>query len=194
MSNTSTFALGTAAGLAVWYAMKDRKAHSPAATSATSMTTTALPAPRNAPSANTSDVFTLAIYPNGIKGPGKRVRWFRAESPITWETARDRLATARILDPRMTGPSMAGYWRLTAEPRVFDRDRAEPLPDAPRPRGAARTTPRFTREGRTILRDGVAILYVDRVDLGDQRFAISPHHADVMTERMVRLLNRKGAR
>ncbi len=48
---------------------------------------------------------------------------------------------------------------------------------------------RYGREGRTILRDGVPVVHVERVDLGDQRFAISPHEADVLTARIVRLLN-----
>ncbi|MGE0397223.1 MAG: hypothetical protein AB7T06_10925 [Kofleriaceae bacterium] len=151
--------------------------------------------PRNAraPSrSTTSDTFTVAIYPQGIHGAGKRVRWFLAEGPTTWEAARDRLVAARILDPRAIGPSMPGYWRLVTDTRAFDRGRAEPLPGTP-PRGSARG-PRFTHEGRRILRDGEAILYLDRVDLGNQRFALSPHEADLMTDRIVRLLNRKGGR
>ncbi len=62
-----------------------------------------------------------------------------------------------------------------------------------RPRGA-RGSQRFTREGRTILRGGEPIVRVERVDLGDQRYALSPHHADLLTERIVRLLNAHGAR
>lgn len=51
---------------------------------------------------------------------------------------------------------------------------------------------KFAREGRTILRDGTPAIRIERVDLGDQRFAISPHETDVLTERIVRLLNRDG--
>lgn len=65
---------------------------------------------------------------------------------------------------------------------------------AAKPRGASRARPRYTHAGRTILRDGDAILYVDRVDLGDQRYAVSPHEADQLTARMVRLLDRHGSR
>ena len=65
---------------------------------------------------------------------------------------------------------------------------------AAKTRGASRTRPNYTHVGRTILRDGDAILYVDRVDLGDQRYAVSPHEADQLTARMVRLLDRHGAR
>lgn len=138
------------------------------------------------------DTFTVVVYPEGIGGSHKHVRWFLAETPLTWEAARDRLIVAGVIDPTAIGPSMPGYWGLTTEPRVFDHSRAEPFPDA-RPRGAARST-RFTREGRRILRDGEAIFYVDRVDLGDQRYAVSPHDADQLTDRMVRLLNASGGR
>ncbi len=87
-----------------------------------------------------------------------------------------------------------GYWILVTSPNAFQETRAEPMPARRKPRGASRTTKRYTREGRTILRDGEAILYVDRVDLGNERYAVSPHQADQLTERMVRLLNRQGAR
>src|SRR5690606_19118303 len=83
---------------------------------------------RNAPSATTHKTFTLTVYPEGAWGPTKIVQWFRAEVPITWEAARDRLAAARILDPRAIGPGMPGYWILTTESRVFETERAKPLP------------------------------------------------------------------
>jgi hypothetical protein len=80
-------------------------------------------------------------------------------------------------------------------PVRFRADHAEPLPgSAGRPRDAARRAKRFSREGRTILRDGEAILYLERVDLGDQRYATSPHEADRIVERIVSLLNKHGAR
>lgn len=140
-----------------------------------------------------STTFTLAVYPEGVGGP-KKVRWFKASRPTLWDAARDRLADAGILDFNANKPMDPGYWILVTSPDAFKEDRAEPLPGPKRPRGATRAGQRFTLEGRTILRDGEAILYVDRVDLGDQRYAISPHHADVLTQRMVRLLNRHGAR
>lgn len=140
-----------------------------------------------------STTFTLAVYPEGVGGP-KKVRWFKASRPTLWDAARDRLADAGILDFNANKPMDPGYWILVTSPEAFKEDRAEPLPGPKRPRGATRAAQRFTLEGRTILRDGDAILYVDRVDLGDQRYAISPHHADVLTQRMVRLLNRHGAR
>ncbi len=151
------------------------------------------PLPGGARNSFISTTFTLAVYPEGVGGP-KRVRWFKASCPTLWDAARDRLAEAGILDFNANKPMDPGYWILVTSPEAFKEDRAEPLPGPKRPRGATRAAQRFTLEGRTILRDGEAILYVDRVDLGDQRYAISPHHADVLTQRMVRLLNRHGAR
>ncbi len=140
-----------------------------------------------------SEIFTLAVYPEGVGGP-KRVRWFQASAPILWDDARDRLAAAGALDLEANKPMDPGYWILVTSPNAFQESRAEPMPARRKPRGASRTTKRYTREGRTIVRDGEPIVYVDRVDLGNERYAISPHHADRLTERMVRLLNRHGAR
>jgi len=151
------------------------------------------PLPGGARNSFISEIFTLAVYPEGVGGP-KKVRWFKASRPTMWDAARDRLAAAGFLDGNANKPMDPGYWILVTSPEAFKEDRAEPLPNPKkRPRGVAHAQ-RFTLEGRTILRDGEAILYVDRVDLGDARYAISPHHADVLTQRMVRLLNRHGAR
>ncbi|MGE0401257.1 MAG: hypothetical protein AB7T06_31405 [Kofleriaceae bacterium] len=148
----------------------------------------ALPLLRNT---HKSSTFTLVVHPKGLGGP-KRVRWYRAETPIAWLDARDRLADARLLDPRVRAPGEAGYWQLVTDPRAFQEARAEPLPVA-RTRDADRSN-RFGLSGRTILRDGEPILLVDRVDLGDARYAISPHHADLLAQRIVRLLNQHGAK
>jgi len=51
--------------------------------------------------------------------------------------------------------------------------------------------PRYTREGRVILRDGQPIVSLQRVDLGDQRYAITPHEADLLVQQVVTLLNGK---
>jgi len=143
---------------------------------------------------DTATTFTLATYPEGIGGP-KRVRWFRADAATTWESARDRLAQAGLLDLRAVEPHLAGAWILTSAPEAFRPDRAEPLPgNDVKPRGARRATPRHTHEGRTILRDGTAIVHVDRVDLGDERYGVSPYEADQLVARIVHLLNRYGVR
>jgi hypothetical protein len=146
------------------------------------------------------DFYSLITYPRGIKDK-PTIRYFRAEQPIEWSEARDRLAAAGLLDLSLAGRTREpGGWMLSIDPKDFRIHRAEPLPgtarprSAKRPRGAARAEARYTTEGRRIFRDGTPILYVDRVDLGDQQYAISPHHADRLTERMVRLLNKQGAR
>jgi hypothetical protein len=141
-----------------------------------------LPAPRNA---EPSSTFTLAVYPQGDRGP-KRVRWFHTEPPTTWEAARDRLAGAGLIDLRDRSPHLAGAWQLVTDPKVFDAARARPLPGGAR--DAARSG-RYSVEGRTILRDGEAILHLERVDLGDARYAITPHETDVLARRIVALLN-----
>lgn len=151
------------------------------------------PLPGGARNSFISEIFTLAVYPEGVGGP-RKVRWFKASRPTMWDAARDRLAEAGLLDPDAKKPMDAGYWILVTSPQAFKEERAEPLPAPKRRRGSARATQRYTLEGRTVLRDGEAILYVDRVDLGDARYAISPHHADLLAQRMVRLLNRHGAR
>lgn len=145
-----------------------------------------------------SSTFTLVVFPEGVWGTTKRVRYFKASPPTTWEDARDRLAAAKVLDRNAHSPNLAGAWRLISDPARFRADRAEPLPGGPLPGGghrdAARGRKRYTREGRTILRDGEAIVYIDRVDLGDQRYALSPHETDRLAERFVRLLNKHGVR
>lgn len=154
--------------------------------------------PRNAGTPHNSGVsstFTFVVFPEGIWGKRKRVRYFKATPPTTWQDARDRLAAAGLLDRDALSPNGAGAWRLVTDPARFRSDRAEPLPaKVGRPRGAARRTKRFTREGRTVLRDGEAILYLERVDLGDQRYATSPHEADRLVEQIVSLLNERGVR
>jgi hypothetical protein len=140
-----------------------------------------------------SSTFTLVVYPKGIWGTTKRVRYFKATPPTTWEDARDRLVAAKLLDRNALSPNGAGAWRLVTDPARFRADRAEPLPDGPH-RDAARQTKRYSLEGRTILRDGERIAHLERVDLGDQRYALSPHETDRLAQRLVQLLNRHGAR
>lgn len=149
------------------------------------------PLPGGARNSELSAQFTLVTYPEGVGGP-KRVRWFLAERPLLWNQALARLDEAGLVDSAANLPLQPGYWILVTSPAAFNEAKAEPLPRSRRRRGAARTARRYTTEGRRILRDGEPILYVDRVDLGDQRYAISPHHADLLTERMVRLLNKEA--
>lgn len=138
--------------------------------------------------------FTLVAFPEGVWGSSKRVRYFKAEPPTTWEDARDRLRAAKLIDLDAQSPNLAGAWRLVVDPARFRADRAEPLPGESRRRDASRGKQRYSREGRTILRDGEQIVRIDRVDQGNERYALSPYEADRLTERVVRLLNKHGAR
>jgi hypothetical protein len=140
-----------------------------------------------------SSTFTLVVYPEGIWGTTKRVRYFKATPPTTWEDARDRLVAAKVLDRNALSPNGAGAWRLVTDPARFREDRAESLPGGPH-RDAARESKRYSLEGRRVLRDGEAIISIERVDLGDQRYALSPHETDRLAKRLVNLLNRHGAR
>lgn len=167
---------------------------------ATALECANIPVQRNArrrnaskqPGREVSSTFTLVVFPEGVWGSTKRVRYFKANPPTTWEDARDRLAAAKILDRNALSPNGAGAWRLVTDPARFRTDRAEPLPGVTH-RDAAKTK-RYSLEGRTIFRDGEAIARLDRLDLGDQRYALSPHETDRLAERLVRLLNQHGAR
>ncbi len=113
--------------------------------------------------------------------------------------ANDALTTGALL----LGGGLAGYavghWldRRDDEPsppagaRPVDKSVPSPSPGDPR---NARGSRRWSREGRTLLRDGVATFQIVRVDLGDQRYAMSPHETDVLAEQIVRLLNGRNAR
>lgn len=158
-------------------------------------------APRNS---YISTTFTLVVYPDGVGGP-KTTRWFRANAPTTWDDACARLADAGHLDPSATLPMHSGYWILISAPGPFNEARAEPLPprrgrnvkplpEARRPRGAARASRYALDGGRTIVRDGEALVRLERVDLGNERYALSPHQTDQFGHRLVRLLNKHGAR
>lgn len=97
---------------------------------------------------------------------------------------RDPVKTGALL----LGAGVAGY----ALGHWLDRrDDAEPPPAAPHPpeRNARSGNKRYTLEGRTILRDGVEVIEITRIDLGDQRYALSPYETDLLTKRIVRLLN-----
>jgi len=153
-------------------------------------------APTRNSGADTFSAFTLVVYPEGVGGSEKRMSWFRTDAPMTWKAARDQLAAAKVIDRNAIGPKQAGYWRLVTDPRVFMPMRAKPLPipASTRPRDAARTSRYALEGGRVIVRDGQPVVRLERVDLGDERYALSPHETDELAARIVRLLNRRGAR
>ncbi|MGN6105497.1 MAG: hypothetical protein ACTHU0_10365 [Kofleriaceae bacterium] len=79
------------------------------------------------PNAERSQTFTLITYTQGFKS-APRLRWFVAETPVTWVDAYDRLASAG-LDLALAGRTREpGGWLLSTEPRHFRPDRAEPMP------------------------------------------------------------------
>ena len=62
-----------------------------------------------------------------------------------------------------------------------------PAPATRRRRDAA--PQRYALEGgRVIARDGQALVRLERVDLGNERYALSPHETDQLAARIVRLL------
>jgi len=72
--------------------------------------------------------FTVRAYPEGRKGNAS-LRWFRAEPPVTWATARDRLIAAGIVDAEVGGRTYApGGWMLSVDPHDYRDERADPLP------------------------------------------------------------------
>jgi hypothetical protein len=133
--------------------------------------------------------FTLVVYPEGVGGP-KRTRWFTASRPTMWDAARDRLAAAGLLDLTANKATDPNYWILTSAAQAFREDKAEPMPPAKRTRDA-----RYMLDGgRVIARDDQPIVRLERVDLGDARYILSPHETDELGARIVRLLNRRGGK
>lgn len=64
--------------------------------------------------------FALRTYPDG------RMRWYRADSPTTWEDAKRRLVAAGVLDDRVSLPT---DWVLTGDPPFrIPEERWRPLP------------------------------------------------------------------
>ena len=142
-----------------------------------------------------STTFTLVVYPEGVGGP-KKTRWFLASRPTLWDAARDRLAAAGLLDESANKATDPNYWILVSSPNAFREDQAEPLPGrAVKPTRDVASGGRYVLDGgRVITRDGQSLVRLERVDLGDARYALSPHETDELGARIVRLLNRKGAR
>lgn len=157
------------------------------------MPSRAKPLPGGSRNSYISQTFTLTVYPEGVGGP-KKVRWFLANAPTRWDDARDRLAAAGILDESANKATDPGYWILVSAPHAFQEQHAEPLPRRRQPRDVARTGRYGLDGGRTIVRDGEALVRLERADLGDGRYVLSPHETDQLGARIVRLLNKKGVR
>jgi len=153
----------------------------------------AKPLPGTARNSYISTTFTLVVYPEGVGGP-KKTRWFLASRPTLWDAARDRLAAAGLLDENANKPTDPNYWILVSSPNAFRETQAEPLPGRTVARDAAGGGRYVLDGGRVITRDEQPLVRIERVDLGDARYALSPNETDELGARIVRLLNRKGAR
>ena len=164
-----TLALGAGVGLGAWYLLGDDEKKPPEATGASAQTPC-----------------SLRLDAKGLTSDG---------TPIDIPTAVSKCQAAGGADlvigddaPSSTSADLAAAFK-TAGVLVNERRNARGH-RGPRRRQAR---PRYSRDGRTILRDGEAVLHLERVDLGDQRFVLSPHEADVLAQRVVDLLNKSGS-
>ena len=174
MSNDNTalsLALGAGVGLGAWYFLRDDEKEVSATTETTGATA---PTP-----------CSLRLDAQGLTSDG---------APIDIPTAVAKCQAAGRADlvigddaPSSVSADLAAAFKsggILVNQRRNARSR----------RGARRrqARSRYSREGRTILRDGQRVLQLERVDLGDQRFGLTPHEADVLTQRVVDLLNGSG--
>ncbi|MGN6109124.1 MAG: hypothetical protein ACTHU0_28720 [Kofleriaceae bacterium] len=176
MSKTSTFAIGLGSGLALWHLTKtkDTPAASPVSSSPSqAATASAVPSRRNC---------VVRVARTGLMVGGARVDV--AEAVRRCQAAGRVAVTVAPSAPASTYAELMSALAHVATVRNAGGRKAETVERARR----------YGREGRTILREGEAILRLERVDLGDARFAISPYHADLLVERIVRLLNKHGER
>ncbi len=178
--------LGAGAGLGLWALLRDEPAARPTGASPLAAST-ALPAPAASSTTPPSPPCALRLDAQGLTADG---------APIGIPAAVARCQAAGradlvIADDAPSAASAELSVALGAAGILIHSRRNGRRPGTGR-RGAARV--RYRREGRTILRDGDAVLRLERVDLGDQRFAITPHEADVLSQHIVELLNRSPSR
>lgn len=171
MSNGSAalaMALGAGAGLGLWHLLR-KEDDSP----------TSLAAP-----AGTATACVLRLDASGLTAGGETV-----DVPTAVTRCKSAGRVELIVSEDAPGATFTDLSTALADAGVVVNQRRNG-----RSRRGARRNHRYTREGRTILRDGVPVLQLGRVDLGDQRYAISPHETDVLAEEIVRLLDRSGRR
>jgi hypothetical protein len=180
MSNTNAplyAALGAGAGLGLWYLLRDDDDSTTApVTSAATPTATGAPA----------GACTLRLDASGLTADG---------TPLDLAAAVARCQAAGRADIIVTadapGAVLLDLTTALSEASVPIATRR----NAGGRRSAARGRPRYALEGgRRILRDGIPIVDVARVDRGDHRFGITPHEADVLVRQIVDLLNGGAAR
>jgi hypothetical protein len=173
-NNTAlTVALGAGAGLGLWYLLRDDE------TTDDGGATEAAPAPPPPPC-------SLRLDAKGLTADG---------TPIDIPAAVTKCQAAGRADlviaddaPSTVSADLAAAFNAAGILVNQRRNGRAPRRRARRRAGRAG----YTRDGRTILRDGQPVLHLERVDLGDQRFAVTPHEADVLAQRVVDLLNTAG--
>lgn len=177
MSNDNTalaLALGAGTGLGLWYLLRAEKHNEQEATASEPGAT-----------ASAGTTCSLRLDAKGLTSDG-------APIDVPGAVAKCNAAGRADLVIADDAPSSASADLTTAlgAAGILVNERR----NARRPRGATRrqARPRFSHEGRTILRDGVAVVHLERVDLGNQRFALTPYDADVFVQKIVRLLNGAG--
>lgn len=174
-NNTAlTVALGAGAGLGLWYLLRDDETADDGGASE------AAPAPQSAPC-------SLRLDANGLTADGAAIDVPTAVAKCQ-AAGRADLVIGDDAPSTVSAELSAAFGTAGI---LINQRRNAGAPRRPR-RGARRA--HFAREGRTILRDGQAVLHLERVDLGDGRFALTPHETDVLAQRVVDLLNRTGAR
>lgn len=185
MSNAAlALALGAGTGLGLWYLMRDDEQDD---SDATPDRPAALTEP--APTTATTAVQNPAPCAIRLDAAGLTADGVLVDVPSV--VARCQSAGAAELTLADDAPTAVYLELAAALQRAGITLRLAPRRNARGARGR-RVRPQYTREGRRILRDGEPVLHLDRVDLGDQRHAISPHEADALAEKVVDLLN--GAR
>jgi len=187
MSNDNTalaLALGAGAGLGLWYVLRDEKEAKAPATPTTSAPASTTPPTATPPTAPCS----LRLDAQGLTSDGATI-------DIAAAVAKCQAAGRADLVIADDAPSAASSDLATAlgTAGILINQRRNGRRNARRPGRRAPRAP-YTREGRTILRDGAPVLHLERVDRGDQHYAITPHEADQLAQRVVDLLNGRGRR
>ncbi len=190
MSNDNTalaLALGAGTGLGLWYVLRadqDEKQDkaSPSAPGSSAATTSATP---GTPTPPALPPCSLRLDARGLTADGLAID---IPNAVTRCQAAGR-ADLVIADdaPSSISADLAAAFSA-AGILINQRRNARGSRRARRRQARAR----YSREGRTILRDGQPVVHLERVDLGDHRFAMTPHETDVLAQRVVDLLNRSG--
>ena len=171
-------ALGAGTGLGLWYLTRDDDNDHD--------TTPVRPAAPTEPVPTTATTQAPAPCTMRLDAAGLTVDGVLVDVPSAVDFCKNAPATELTLAD--DAPTTVYLELAAALQRAGITLRLAPRRNGRNTRGR-RDRPRYIREGRRILRDGEPLLSLDRVDLGDQRFAITPHEADALAQRVVDLLN-----